>query len=74
MAEQFQIHGLVTLELSFDAIGWRRTHALRIVAFLQLVAQYKTVRSRIGVTAATACVRNFHALGCARYLVEVLTV
>jgi hypothetical protein len=52
--------------LSFDAIGWQRGfrfHALRIVASLQLVAQHKTVRSRIGVTAATACFRNFHVLG-----------
>jgi hypothetical protein len=59
------MHGLATLELSFDAIGWQRGfrfHALRIVASLQLVAQHKTVRSRIGVTAA-ACVQNFHVVG-----------
>ena len=69
---QFQVYGLVAFELSFDAIGWQRSfrfHALRIVASLRLVAQHKTVRSRIGVTALRS---ELPCLGWARYLEEVI--
>jgi len=78
---QFQIHGLVTPELSFDALRLAtRLPALKSWRPCSFVAQHKTVRMHIGVTAATACVRNFHVLGGGRRgpdvssLKEALTV